>query len=173
MIYRNDDPPECDESCAVCGKGADVCACPECPDCGAHGDPECFVEHELKNSDAIYSVGQLESKIGCLNIEKTIYKSTTSGAWVDLDHPGWIRMGSIVEGVDECTDVHELEFGKFTMDDFWSAVEEIETQALEIWNRTHGCEDCYPDDYPEDPLGLYTNPVNPECKTCEGYGEII
>lgn len=33
------DPP-----CAICGKEAGVCICPECPTCGAQGDPGCYVE---------------------------------------------------------------------------------------------------------------------------------
>ena len=174
MIYRDDDPPDYDASCEVCGRNADVCNCPECPDCGEYGNPKCFIEHELKNSKIIYGVEQLENALGCeRDIATTVYKYTSCGAWVALDYYGWIRMGSIVEGVDECTDVFELEFGKFTIDDFNKALDSIEEQAKEIWDRTHGCEDCYPDDYPEDPLGLYTNPVNPECETCEGYGAVI
>ena len=173
MIYRNDDPPECDESCAVCGEGADVCSCPECPDCGEHGNSKCFTEHELKNSKTIFTVEHLESAVGCFrDIATTVYKYTNCGAWVDLDQFGLIRMGSIVEGVDEGTDVEELEFGKFTLEDFHKALDSIEWQASEIWNRTHGCEDCYPEEREAfEWEGIC--PVNPECKTCEGAGIII
>lgn len=46
-------PPGCsgtpwdDEGpCEVCGKDVDRCICPECPECGVHGDPQCYdTEH--------------------------------------------------------------------------------------------------------------------------------
>ena len=28
--------------CEVCGKMVDDCICPECPTCGAQGDPKCY-----------------------------------------------------------------------------------------------------------------------------------
>ena len=173
MIYRNDDPPECDETCEVCRKDAMICSCPECPNCGEHGNPKCFTEHELKNSKTIFTVEHLESAVGCFrDIETTVYKYTACGAWVDLKEKGWIRMGSIVEGVDEETDVHELEFGKFTIDDFNKTLDSIEEQAKEIWDRTHGCEDCYPEEREAfEWEGIC--PINPDCGSCEGAGIII
>ena len=131
-------------------------------------------ESEEVKDGIIHSIKQLEEAIECGEgrIKRTIYKYTKCGAWVDLEQHGWIRLGSIVEGVDECTDVHELKFGNFTMNDFWSAIEEIENQANEIWNRTHGCEDCYPE-YKNDFEKEGINLINPECKSCEGAGIII
>lgn len=35
--WNIEEPP-----CAVCGKFADSCICPECPRCGTYGDPECY-----------------------------------------------------------------------------------------------------------------------------------
>lgn len=33
--------------CEVCGEFPDDCICPECPKCGAHGDPYCYPTHGL------------------------------------------------------------------------------------------------------------------------------
>jgi hypothetical protein len=36
-------PPEYDEEpCEICGEHIDNCICPECPVCGAVGDPLCY-----------------------------------------------------------------------------------------------------------------------------------
>jgi len=131
-------------------------------------------ESEEVKDEIIHSIKQLEEAIECGEgrIKRSIYKYTNCGAWVDHEQHGCIRLGSIVEGVDECTDVHQLEFGNFTINDFWSAIKEIENQANEIWNRTHGCEDCYPE-YKNDFEKEGINPINPECKSCEGAGIII
>jgi hypothetical protein len=40
----DDEPCGCD----CCGKDVDNCTCPECPTCGATGDPKCYEEHSLK-----------------------------------------------------------------------------------------------------------------------------
>lgn len=37
------DPPDPgDFPCDICGKWEEDCICPECPDCGYHGDPNCY-----------------------------------------------------------------------------------------------------------------------------------
>lgn len=33
--------------CAVCGESENCCPCPECPKCGAQGDPKCYDEHHM------------------------------------------------------------------------------------------------------------------------------
>jgi len=38
----SDEPP-----CAVCDRPLDECLCPECPVCGAVGDPACVEQHGL------------------------------------------------------------------------------------------------------------------------------
>lgn len=30
--------------CDVCGYDADDCVCPECPECGTQGDPNCYID---------------------------------------------------------------------------------------------------------------------------------
>ena len=51
-------PPGCnsvpgDEEypCAICGEFPEKCICPECPECGATGDPVCYTHHGLKRSE--------------------------------------------------------------------------------------------------------------------------
>lgn len=65
-IFGWDLPPGCsthdlpgykEEPCDVCGLPVDNCICPECSECGAVGDPSCYVLHGLIVSDA-----QLHSK---------------------------------------------------------------------------------------------------------------
>ena len=48
-IWRNNDPPDPgDFPCDVCGLFPDDdCVCPECPVCGAYGDPACYLDNEL------------------------------------------------------------------------------------------------------------------------------
>ena len=53
MKYRNDDPPEYDETCEVCRKDAGICEGPVCPDCGVHGDPKCYSQHTLRRKHEI------------------------------------------------------------------------------------------------------------------------
>jgi RecJ-like exonuclease len=47
-------PPDDEEGpCLTCG-ATDLhkCICPECPDCGTAGDPECYLKHSLKFTPA-------------------------------------------------------------------------------------------------------------------------
>lgn len=39
------DPPEYDETCVICWRQPDECICPECPECGVVGDPNCINTH--------------------------------------------------------------------------------------------------------------------------------
>jgi hypothetical protein len=43
------EPP--DLPCDVCGAYDDRCVCPECPACGAIGDPRCYVEHGMERTE--------------------------------------------------------------------------------------------------------------------------
>lgn len=112
---------------------------------------------------------------------KRIYKGTDCGAWLEYGDD-YIRVGSIVEGVDDGTQVHELKW-PFTKDEFWNAVDNVEKEARDIWNSTHGCESCAKLWHEED---IYINeweqefegcdgmtPVHPQCKDCGGGGAVI
>lgn len=123
----------------------------------------------------INSVEELAASIGTAHntiesISRAIYKGTDCGAWVDArtvdDKPG-IGVGSIVEGVERTTETQELAF-PFSDKQFWSAVAQVEKEAGEIWNETHGCEACGD----EDPESGYRM-VNPSCKECGGSGQVF
>ena len=101
------------------------------------------------------------------DVEKATYKYTTCGAWITHTDIS-IRFGSIIEGCDQVTDVTVL-FYPFEIEKFWEELDKIEKQAEEIWNDTHGCEDCGIVSEPHE--GLHA--INPECKTCKGEGMII
>ena len=79
-----------------------------------------------------------------------------------------VHVSSIVEGVDWGVEGYTLE-GEFTEDEFYEVVEKVNREADEIWKMTHGCEECGP----EDPYYGDHIAINPECKKCEGYGQII
>ena len=38
-------PPDEEGPCEVCGQSVDHCICPECPKCGAAGDPRCYEDY--------------------------------------------------------------------------------------------------------------------------------
>lgn len=44
-------PGEEEYPCEVCGLFPDYCICPECPECGTQGDPECYESHGLVRTD--------------------------------------------------------------------------------------------------------------------------
>ncbi len=99
------------------------------------------------------------------SMKRIVYKYTNCGAWIVFDEKG-ITVGSIVEGVDQGTDSHELEY-PFTIDEYNAALQEVEDEASSIWNETHGCDDC------GDLNEFGSRSINPECKTCKGEGQII
>ena len=45
-VVRNDDPPDDERPCDVCGLWPHQCICPECPHCGDTGNPSCYVDTE-------------------------------------------------------------------------------------------------------------------------------
>jgi len=122
----------------------------------------------------INNIEELASEVGAdeniKSISRRVYKGTACGAWCsplgDEAAPSGVVVGSIVEGVDHGTQCHELPF-PFKAEEFWKALQEVEDEAGEIWNETHGCEDCGPDNE----YGYRS--INPNCTTCEGGGAII
>ena len=122
------------------------------------------------------------------DIERTVYKYTNCGAWFSFEgrsNGGWdhwgevqlrddslynsggeVTVGSIVEGVDYGTEGHTLQF-PFTLVEFNQALDEVEGEAKDIWNDTHGCDDCGI----ESEFGGQA--INPDCPTCKGEGIIM
>lgn len=79
---------------------------------------------------------------------------------------GGVRVGSIVEGVEEYAKPQELLF-PFAEEDWDAAVQAVEDDTKRIWDETHGCSKCGL----EDEFGRAA--VNPECESCKGSGVII
>ena len=130
-------------------------------------------------SNIVNNMEDLLSLRGCgeetfHDLSRGLYKYTSCGAWIDKKKQG-VTLGAIVEGVDEGTETHTLDY-PFTIEEFWEALQAVEDEAEEIWKATHGCGDCH--DHPqvdewgnENEFGAW--PINPECKTCKGEGAII
>lgn len=117
----------------------------------------------------------------------------TLGTWDDMDERGQLitgmMVGSIVEGVDETTDNHEIEAHQLDEEPdeyrtrLFRAVDEVNEEANSIWDNTHGCETCAAHWRGE---GLETNewgeqmegcdgmtPIWKDCPDCEGAGAVI
>jgi hypothetical protein len=108
-----------------------------------------------------------DSPMEC-SLSRRLYKDTTCGAWLkvidddpDVNVRAGVLIGSIVEGTEACTMSRSLTF-PFSADDYQEAVRAVEEEAQEIWDSTHGCDDCGMD-----------GAINPECKTCKGEGTIL
>ena len=48
---RHDPSFDIDLPCVICGNDPFYCTCPECPVCGAHGDPNCYENHGLTRKE--------------------------------------------------------------------------------------------------------------------------
>jgi hypothetical protein len=49
--------------CEVCGGFEDDCICPECPECGSVGDPECYKSHGLvRTSEQVKQLTEKEAE---------------------------------------------------------------------------------------------------------------
>ena len=103
------------------------------------------------------------------------------GTWKDLDGQGVLvtamMVGSIVEGVDQCTESIEVEAQQ--LDEapegfhwrFYVALSEVEREAEAIWSETHGCETCAKH-FGRD-LDGELSPVWTDCPDCEANGRVI
>ena len=101
-------------------------------------------------------------------LSRRLYKSTDCGAWLkvidddpDVNVSAGVMIGSIVEGVDQCTQTYTLTF-PFKAKRLDEVIRLVEEEAQEIWDATHGCENCGMGDA-----------VNPDCRFCSGNGVAI
>lgn len=94
------------------------------------------------------------------------------GSWKEMAERGeridWLSVGSIVEGVDYDCETIEVQCEPLTTlrKRFSNAIADVNREANEIWDMTHGCPDC------GDEVGGY-RPINPGCKACNGQGTIL
>lgn len=117
----------------------------------------------------------------------------TLGTWKTMQERGILlrslMVGSIVEGVDECTDNYEipcqpdvLEKEERQEDEgdlantlkrmFDRAVEAVDIEAESIWHDTHGCDTCAKHWGKEEGCDGDTN-IWLDCPECHGDGAII
>jgi len=133
-------------------------------------DPE-FVEIQTIHDLYDYlGVGNHES------FDKVIYAHTACGAWGETLDDG-IRVGSIIEGVDQTTTEYTLRF-PFSASEFEDVITCVEDEAKEIWNKTHGCPTCrghwISAGMAEDGDHEHGNtPIWGGCPDCGGGGDMI
>lgn len=125
-------------------------------------------EEDLLKSTGFESFGQLA---------RALYRDVACGPWLERT-PNGVMIGSIVEGVEECASPIELVY-PFKLKKLWKAADRVNKEAIEIWNRTHGCETCHAlaswgepqtENY-EDVIGMVR--VVKDCPECGGQGAII
>lgn len=125
------------------------------------------------------------------------------GTWADMANRGElivaVSVSSIVEGVDQTTDEHEVScdpddlMQRATPDEgdnlhetlsrlFYRALDLVEAEADEIWQTTHGCETCAKHWASQ---GIFDGGYGPmegcdgvthiwkDCPDCEGHGAVI
>lgn len=103
------------------------------------------------------------------------------GTWKDMDDQAVLvtalMVGSIVEGVDQCTQDIVIEVQQLDEDPegfhkrFYAALSEVEREAESIWDETHGCETCAK--HFEINLDKELSPVWTDCPHCLGSGAVI
>lgn len=102
------------------------------------------------------------------HLTHSAYKYTVCGA--SLYHtdeaPGRVIISSIVEGIEQTTESYSLQW-PFTPQQIEEALDKVEVEAAELWDVSHGCQDCGP----EDVFG--NRPINPNCLSCRGSGTIL
>lgn len=76
-----------------------------------------------------------------------------------------VAITGYVEGTDaECQPIilESTRDRPLTPDDWYNAITDADAEADEIWNATHGCDECGED-----------GRINPNCKACKGEGAIL
>ncbi len=136
-------------------------------DCKNWGE---FYRRLYKGSDCGVSVGVVFA-----GPDQTIYCDRL----YDFGPEEWpieVHISSIVEGVDQETETIVVDLlPDNPMDRIYAACDEIEKQAQEIWDATHGCDKCA--ELIEKELGFGPldgeNHVHPDCPECGGQGIVI
>lgn len=117
----------------------------------------------------------------------------TLGTWKTMQERGILlralMVGSIVEGVDQCTDEHEIPCQPEGLESleregdsgdlwrtlrrvFYETVEMVNDEAAGIWEATHGCDTCAQHWGKEEGCDGGTN-IWSDCPECHGHGAII
>ena len=91
---------------------------------------------------------------------RRLYKNTTCGIGFSYGASGVVVVG-YCEGTNGDCAPHRLSWG-FTAEQFDEAVQRADQDGCDLWDATHGCDDCGCD-----------GAVNPGCPTCGGQGVVI
>jgi hypothetical protein len=99
------------------------------------------------------------------SIAHRLFKDTSCGVsfW---SQPTKVVITGYCEGSDHYIEGRELCF-PFTADQFWAAVNAADRDGCDVWDATHGCNDCgEPDEFGD-------IACNPQCRTCGGEGMVL
>lgn len=112
---------------------------------------------------------ELGAHLGCEptlgSIRRRLYKDTECGIGFSADETGVVVSGYCEGDVGDCPSYH-LDWG-FTENDFGTALELADKDGCDLWDATHGCEDCNTEE-----IDGY-RPIDPNCKSCGGDGQVI
>jgi hypothetical protein len=106
-----------------------------------------------------------------------------------------IKVGSIVEGVEDCTESYSIFPDKvmsqsyfykyhrqkgegqvvtdYISKTFWELIGQVNKEAGEIWNRTHGCHKCAEHFNMNFTDNIGAIAVWKDCPECDGEGVVI
>ena len=98
-------------------------------------------------------------------IAKRLFKDTRCGIGFYADDGG-VTVAGYCEGTDADCPAHRLTY-PFTAEAFDAACEEADQEGCDLWDETHGCDDCETTEVDG------WKPVDPNCLSCEGSGAII
>lgn len=121
-------------------------------------------------STKIQNLAELALHVGAArptkeSIARRLYKDTTCGIGFHPDDYGVVVSGYCEGDVGDCP-THYLKWG-FTAEQFDKAVEQADKDGCDLWEQTHGCDDCS-----TFVVGNY-RPVDPGCSTCQGSGQVL
>lgn len=122
--------------------------------------------------NVVWNLTDLASYVGASedtekSIQHRLYKDTDSGIGFSVDAGGKeVSVSGYCEGTDAECQTYALAF-PFTTKEFDEMVSMADKDGSDLWDQTHGCEKCGP----EDEFG--NRPINPKCKECGGCGTIL
>lgn len=142
---------------------------------------------ESQNRIVISDIGHLAKEVGVDHtaskrerlIAKELFKGTSCGISFYSFGEGYVVLSGYCEGTDfECYS-HQLDY-PFTAGEFWKAVEQADNDGCAMWDKTHGCEDCWGgesvgNDWGDivGPHDYGRRPVDDSCGGCGGRGMIL
>lgn len=78
-----------------------------------------------------------------------------------FDLANHLGVGGYCEGVDGQPEPHWMKY-PFTGCEFDVIVAAADSDGCDLWNNTHGCDDCG-----------WDGAINPDCLSCKGEGVVL